>query len=233
MCGCCSGSFATPGYLHTQLHRRLFDFSSIRADGGSTSRSRSRSYVRVGVKTKRQKKCAFSITEDHLSGRGVGFDHDAGTFVSCSDRVDSHCSQESQRRPVIHCQAVSKIAGSDGSCVQHDTFWPAVHETPTVVAQDQGVLHEEKPASHDQGHAVMPMCLGHVEKTLVPVSGPGIGSSLLPSNARDGRVPDRLGSGHEWPPCPRSVESVTISRGTSTAWRCWPCFEPSNTFFRT
>ncbi len=95
-----------------------------------------------GVKNKCQEKCAFSITEDHLSGHGVGFDHNAGTFVSCSDRIDSHCSQESQRRPVIHCQAVSKIAGSDGSYVQRDTFWPAVRETPTVVAQDQGVFSE-------------------------------------------------------------------------------------------
>ncbi len=140
VCGCCSGSSATPGHPHTQLHRRLVDFSSSRADGGSTSRCCSRSYERVGVKTKRQEKCAFSITEDHLSGRGVGFDHDAGTSVSCSDRVDPHCSRESQRRPVTYCQAVSKAAGSDGSCVQRDTFWPAVHETPTVVAQDQGVL---------------------------------------------------------------------------------------------
>ncbi len=39
---------------------------------------------------------------------GVGFDHDAGTFVLCSDRVDSHYGQESQRRPVTHCQAVFK-----------------------------------------------------------------------------------------------------------------------------
>ncbi|KAL0148085.1 hypothetical protein M9458_056625, partial [Cirrhinus mrigala] len=45
-----------------------------------------------------------------------------------------------ERGPVIHCQAVSTTAGSDGSCVQCDTFWPAVHETPTVVAQDHGVL---------------------------------------------------------------------------------------------
>ncbi len=42
----------------------------------------------------------------------------------------SHDSRESERRPVTHCQAVSKTAGSDGSCVQRDTFWPAVHETP-------------------------------------------------------------------------------------------------------
>ncbi|KAL0204541.1 hypothetical protein M9458_002559, partial [Cirrhinus mrigala] len=62
-------------------------------------------------------------------------------------------------------------------CVQHDTFWPAVHETPTVVAQDQGVLPEGKPVSHDQD----------VEEALVPVSGPGVGSSLSPHNASDGR----------------------------------------------
>ncbi len=169
-------------------------------------RCRSCSYERVGVKTKCQEKCAFSITEDHLSRRGVGFDHDAGTFVSCSDRVDSHNGQESQRRPVTHCQAVSNIAGTDGSCVQRDTFWPAVHETPRVVAQDQGLLPEVKPASHDQGHAAMPTCLGHVEETLALVSGPGFGNSLSPRNANVGCIPDRLGSGNEWPPCPRSVE---------------------------
>ncbi|KAI2657538.1 Transposon Ty3-G Gag-Pol polyprotein [Labeo rohita] len=140
------------------------------------------------------------------SEMSVGFDHDAGTSVSCSDRVDPHCSQESEGRPVTHCQAVPATAGSDGSSVQRDTFWPAVHETPTVVAQDQGVFPEGKPTSHDQGHAALPTCPGHVEEALVLVSGPGVGSSLSPRNASDGRVPHRLGSGHEWPPCPRSVE---------------------------
>ncbi len=204
--GCCTGSSATPGHPHTQLHRRLVDFSSFRADGGSTSRCRSRSHERVGVKTKCKEKCAVSIPENHLSRRGVGFDHDAGTIVPCSDRVDSQHGQESQRRPVTHGQAVSDTAGSDGSSVQRDTFCPAVHETPTVVAQVQGVLPEGNPVPHDQGHAAMPTCLGHVEETLVLVSGPGPGSSLPPRNASDGCIPDRLGGGHEWPPCPRSVE---------------------------
>ncbi len=63
-----------------------------------------------------------------------------------------------------------------------------------------------KSASHDKGHAAMPTCLRHVETTLVLVSGPGAGSSLSPRNANDVRVPQWLGSGHEWPPCPRSVE---------------------------
>ncbi|KAL0168440.1 hypothetical protein M9458_036662, partial [Cirrhinus mrigala] len=52
----------------------------------------------------------------------------------------------------------------------------------------------------------MPTCLGQVEEALVPVSGPGAGNSLSPRNASDGRVSHRLGSGHEWPPCPWSVE---------------------------
>ncbi|PTA42288.1 hypothetical protein C8054_31520, partial [Micromonospora sp. RP3T] len=174
--------------------------------GSSASRCRSRSHERAGVETERQEKCAVSITEDHLSGRGVGFDHDAGTFVSCSDRVDPHCSQESEGRPVTHCEAVPATAGSDGSSVQRDTFWPAVHETPTVVAQDQGVLPEGKPTSHDQGHAALPTCPGHVEEALVLVSGPGVGSSLSPRNASNRCFPHRLGCGHEWPHRPRSVE---------------------------
>ncbi len=139
----------TPGHPHPKLYRQLVDSSSIRADGGSTSRCRSRPYERVGVKTKRKEKCAFSITEDHLSGRGVGFDHDAGTAVSCSDRVDRHCSQRRLSSSFRDC------------CIQCDTFWPAVHETPIVVAQDQGVFPEGKSASHDQGHAAMLSCLSH------------------------------------------------------------------------
>ncbi len=65
--------------------------SQIRSDGGSTSRCRSRSYERIVVKTKREEKCTFSITEDHLSGR---FNRNAGMYVPYSDRVDSHVSQE-------------------------------------------------------------------------------------------------------------------------------------------
>ncbi|KAL0153232.1 hypothetical protein M9458_051455, partial [Cirrhinus mrigala] len=51
-----------------------------------------RSHEGAGVETERQEKTTYL-------GRGVGFDHDAGTFVSCSDRVDPHCSQESEGRP--------------------------------------------------------------------------------------------------------------------------------------
>ncbi len=67
----------------------------------------------------------------------------------------SHGSQESERRPVTHCQAVSETAGSDSSCIQSDIYiyiWPAVHETHTVVAQEQEVLLEGKPTPHTRLH---------------------------------------------------------------------------------
>ncbi|KAL0163874.1 hypothetical protein M9458_039627, partial [Cirrhinus mrigala] len=109
---------------------------------------------------------------NHLSRRGVGFDHDAGTRSSPQSRE-------------------SKKAGHS-LCVQRDTFWPAVHETLTVVAQNQVVLPEGKPAQHDQGHAPRATCLRHVEEAVVPKSGPGIGSS-------DRCIPHWMGGSHEWP----------------------------------
>ncbi len=204
--GCSTSSIEAAGHPHTKLYRRLADSSSVGDGGGETSRCRPRSYETVGIETKRQEKCAFSGSEDHLFRRGVEFDHDAGTNVSCSDRVDFHVSQESERRPVTHCQAVSEIAGSDGSCVQRDTIWPAVHETPAVVAQDQGIFPEGKSTSHDQGLSTVCASPRHVEETLVLKSGPGAGSSVSPVIVSDGRVSHRLGSSHEWPLSPRSVE---------------------------
>ncbi len=131
---------------------------------------------------------------------GVVWDSTMMQALLSPARIDPHDSQESKRRPVTYCQAVSETAGSDGSCIQRDTFWPAVHETPTVVAQDQGFLPEGK-----RGNETMHTCLRHVEETLVLVPGPGAGSSISQCNSSDGCVPQWLGSGHEWPPCPWSV----------------------------
>ncbi len=174
------------------------DTSSIRADSGSTSRCRSRPHETVGVKAKHKEKCAFSSREDHLSRRSVGFDHNAGTSVSSSDRVDPHGSQESKRRPVTRCHTVSETVGSDGSCVQRDTFWPAVHETLAVVAQDQRVFPEGQPVPHDQGHAARLTGLRHVEETLVPVTRPRVVGSVSSCNTDDGRLPH--GQSGPWSP---------------------------------
>ncbi len=52
----------------------------------------------------------------------------------------------------------------------------------------------------------MILCLRHVEETLDLVTGAGAGSSLSLRKPNNGCVPHRLGCGHEWPTCPRSVE---------------------------
>ncbi len=42
--------------------------------------------------------------------------------------------------PVFPRSSGFRTTGSDGGCAQRGYFWPAVHEIPRVVAQDQGVL---------------------------------------------------------------------------------------------
>ncbi len=49
---------------------------------------------------------------------------------------------QDKARPRYHCKAVPRTAGAHGSCVQRITFWPSVHETPTVVVKNQGVFLE-------------------------------------------------------------------------------------------
>ncbi len=48
-------------------------------------------------------------------------------------------------------------------------------------------------------------CLRHVEETVVPVTRPCVGGSMSSRNTNDGHLTHGLGSGHEWPLCPRSV----------------------------
>ncbi len=127
----------------------------------------------------------------------MGFNDDAGTSVSCSYRSDTHSYERSDRKPVTHCQTVLETVGSDGSCVHPDSCWPAVHETPAVVTQDQGVFPKGKFALLDQGHVVILMCLRHVDETLVLVTRAEIGGFLSWHNANNGRFPNGLGSSHE------------------------------------
>ncbi len=139
LCGCCSGS--TDGLILDQSERvavghQYVILAHIKELGLRLNTKKS-------VLSPLQKTICLCVVWDSTN--------DAGTSVPCLDRVEPHGSHESKRRPVIHCQAVSKTAGSDGSCFQCDTSWPAEHETPRVVAQDQGVLPEGIFTSHALG----------------------------------------------------------------------------------
>ncbi len=124
---CSPGASSASGYTHYELDRRLVDSSSVALVGSAASRCRPE---RVGDTPNHQKKCAFSTTEDHLPWHGMGLNIDSDALVSC---------EKNKARPVTHC----------------DTFWTAVHETSTVVAQDQRVFPEGQPLSHDQVHALV------------------------------------------------------------------------------
>ncbi len=106
VCGCFFDSTATPGHLYAKLYWRLVDSSSIRADGGSTSRCRSRPYGRVGVKSKHQENCAFSITEDHLSGSRAGY----RVLYLGTDRIASIPPNIERRLVVRHQISIPKPA---------------------------------------------------------------------------------------------------------------------------
>ncbi len=109
-------------------------------------------------------------------------------------RVHPVRCEKNKASPVTHCQTVSETVRSYGSSIQRDTFWTAVHETSTVVAQDQRVFPEEQPLSHDQGHAAMLLCLGNVEETLVPVPGSRVESFMSSQDANDRCLSHWLGS---------------------------------------
>ncbi len=203
VCGCCSGSTATPGHPHTKLYRRLVDSSSIRAYGGSTSRCCSRPYERVGVKTKRQEKCAFSITEDHL---GVVWDSTTMQAKLSPARIESILTavarlKEGQSITVKQFQRLLGLMAAASNVIPFGLLYMRPLQG---WLKTKGVFPESKSVSHDQGHTAMLSCLWHVEETLVLVNG--VASSLSSRNVNDRCVPHRLRCGHEWPPCPRSVE---------------------------
>ncbi len=191
---CSPVASSASGYSHYELHWRLVDSSSVASVGSAASKCHSGPHERVGVTVKRLKECAFSTTEDHFPWRGMGLNVDAGAPVTGTYRVHPVGCEKNKARPITHCQTVSETVRSYGSSIQRDTFWTAVHETSTVVAQDQKVFPEGQPLSHDQGHAAMLSCLGHVEGTLVPVPGSSVESFMLSQEANDRCLSHGLGS---------------------------------------
>ncbi len=104
----------------------------------------------LGLRLNAKKDCALSTTEDHFFWRGMGLNVNACVPVTGTYRVHPVGCEKNKARPVTHCQTVSETVVFYGSSIQRDTFWTAVHETSTVVAQDQRVFPEGQPLSHDQ-----------------------------------------------------------------------------------
>ncbi len=206
VCGCCSGSVATPGHPHTELYRRLVDTSSIGAVGGSASRCRSRPYERIGVKTKWQEKCVSPTLR--ITYLGIVWDSTTMQALLSPGQIESILTavkrvREGQSLTVKQFQKLLRLMAAASNVIPFGLLYMRPLQW---WLKTKGFSPKGKSTSHDQGHVAMLMYLRHVEETLVLVSGPGAGSYLLSCNANDGRAPHRLGSGHERPPILRSVE---------------------------
>ncbi len=205
MHGCSSSTTEASGHPCAELYRRLAYTGPVSGDGSSASRCRPWPHSELGVETQHEEERVVACPENHVPGGGMGLDNDAGTIVSRSYRVHPGEGFQDKARPRYHCKAVPKTAGAHGSCVQRNTFWPSVHETPTVVVKNQGVFLERESVPYDQGHAPMPSCPVHMEETLVSVPRPSIGSVMSPKSRFDRLIPYGLGHGHGRPLCERSV----------------------------
>ncbi len=144
---CSPGASSFSGYLHYELHRRLVDSSSVASVGSAAARCCAGPHERVGVTAKCQEKCAFSTTEDHLPW-WYGTQRDAGAPVTGTYRSILSAVKRIRLGQSLTVKQFQRLLGLMAAA-SNDTFWTAVHETSTVVAQDQRVFPEGQPISHD------------------------------------------------------------------------------------
>ncbi len=83
-------------------------------------------YVHVSILPNTGSSLGLLLDAKHTNGSSVR----SSTVNPHFHHVCGHVHEQCQSRPVTYCKAVSETVGSDGSSVQRDTFWPAVHETP-------------------------------------------------------------------------------------------------------
>ncbi len=208
----CMDAALTPGHPHFKLQRRLADSGTVSRACTSTSRCRPSSSRISGVETQRQEKRSLSCSEDNVFGGCMGFDHDAGTAVSCTHRIHSKCPKEHQARPENYCSLPSEGSRSHGSCIHGDTLGPPAYEIVSVVAQSQGFHPRANPQRQirvtRQGLRTLSMWFRPRFLTLGPTLGPCCRRKMLTTDASltgwgavlDGRPAQGIWRGHllEW-----------------------------------
>ncbi|KAI2647309.1 Transposon Ty3-G Gag-Pol polyprotein [Labeo rohita] len=94
----------------------------------------------------------------------------------------------------------------DGSSVQRDTFWPAVHETPTVVAQIKGFSLRGNPLRMIKVTRRGLRALDMWKKPWFLNQGPTLGVPCRRVTLATDASLTGWGGGHEWSPRPRSLD---------------------------
>ncbi len=136
----------------------------------------------------------------------MGFDHDAGTAVSCTRRIHSKRPKEHQARPESYCSLPSEGSRSHGSCIHGDTIGSPAHEIISVVAQSQGISSKGQSPEANKGYAPGASYPFYVVQTLVSDFGSHSRSVLSSQDANDRRFSHGLGCGLGWPSSSRDLE---------------------------
>ncbi len=213
----CMDAALTPGHPHFKLQRRLADSGTVSRACASTLRCRPSSSRISGVETQRQEKCSLSCSEDNVFGGCMGFDHDAGTAVSCTRRIHSKCPKEHQARPENYCSLPSEGSRSHGSCIHGDTLGPPAYEIVSVVAQSQGISSKGQSPEANKGYAPGASYPFYVVQTSVSDFGSHSRSVLSSQDANDRRFP------HGWGAVLDGRPAQGIWRGHLLEWHInWP-----------
>ncbi|KAI2667001.1 Non-reducing polyketide synthase PKS8-1 [Labeo rohita] len=195
MHGCSTGSVTTPGHSRFELYRRLADTGTIARDSAPTQRHRVSSCGFSRAETQHQQECSFSCPENDLSRDRLGFDHDAGTTVSRSDRNHSADHEQGQARPRALCSSVPEDARSYGISIHGDPSGAVAHETVSVVAKSQRVSSKSQSSKANKSDAPRASYTISVAQTPVPHLGSHSRGAVSSQTANDRRLPGRLGSG--------------------------------------
>ncbi len=146
----------------------------------------------LGLRLNVRKVC-FSSTENHLSGRGVGSDHDTGTYMSPA-RIESILMsvkrvREGQSLTVIQFQNLLGLMSAASNLIPFGLLYmrPLQWWLKTKAFSPRG-----NPLCMIKATRLCLHALDVWRKPLVFVSGPDAGSSLLPRNATDGCISHRL-----------------------------------------
>ncbi|KAK3511980.1 hypothetical protein QTP70_027653, partial [Hemibagrus guttatus] len=150
--------------------------------------------------------CAFSISENHLPGSDLGFHHDAGMSISCSDGFHTVGSKCRLPRPEPLCRQGAESSWPHGGCSQCDSFVPASHEVVPVLAQRCGLPSPQASSRCHQGYVLLASYPTYVDKTLVSVLGSQSRGVSPSQDSFDGCLTFGLGCGLGWPPRPGSLE---------------------------
>ncbi len=201
--GCCPGSSATPGHPHTQLHRRLVDFSSFRADQDVVLAQMKELGLRLNAK-----KSVLSPLQ-RTTYLGVVWDSTTMQARLSPARIESILTtvrrvREGLSLTVKQFQILLGLMAAASNVIPFGLLYmrPLQWWLKFKGFSPRGIPFRMIKATR--------RCLRALDMWRRPwflSQGPVLGAPCRRvASASDGCIPDRLRGGHEWPPCPRSVE---------------------------